>query len=345
MVGVTRLSRRRKLLYATAALCGAAGLGLTILLAADLYVHMRTQELGGVNVWGYRGRPVGRKLPGTRRVVMLGGSTAYGWGLPAHESIAAFLERRLSAAGPTVSVINLGAPAQGAFGFVYDLADFEFLGYDAVILYEGVNDLGPYVARGINNDYLWRRSSPVFRVTGYFPILPVVLRDKAMALVSPRGSGADSPVVFTPGLATRATAAALRTAADVGDQVSEQLGRLSDTPGRPVVDNQCIPIWKAYCASVKDAVTWLLARNKPVVVVTQPYISDAHVEQQANLAAMLQAAFGGDRRVRYLNLGTAIDMRDRSVAYDGVHLVASGNDIVASQMVEAVAGLLGETLR
>lgn len=267
---------------------------------------------------GYRGAPVGRKVPGSRRAVMLGGSTTYGWGLPADESIAAFLERHLSATRPTVSVINLGAPAQGAFGFVHDLADFEFLDYDVVILYEGVNDLGPYVARGITNDYLWRRSSPVFRVTGYFPILPVVLRDKSMALLSPRGrAGAEGPVVFTPGLATRATAAALRTAADLGDQVSEQLGRLSDTPRRPVVDTQCIPVWKPYCAAVKDAVTLVLAKNKPVVVVTQPYISDAHVEQQANLAAMLQSLFGGDRRVRHLNLGNSIDMRDQSLAYDG----------------------------
>ena len=99
------------------------------LLGADIYAHWRTQNVAGVNVWGYRGAPVSAKRAGETRVAMFGGSTVYGWGLPAHESIASFLEQRLnaSAAGRRFSVVNLGAPGQGAFGFVTDLADFEYL--------------------------------------------------------------------------------------------------------------------------------------------------------------------------------------------------------------------------
>lgn len=339
------LSRRRKLAYAASAMGLVATVALAVLWAADVYVHGRTQTEGGVNVWGYRGPVVGKKAPGSARLVMLGGSTVYGWGLPANESIAAFLEQRLRASRPDVSVVNLGAPAQGAFGFVFDLADYAYLDYDLVILYEGVNDLGPYVARGINNDYLWRRSSPVFLMTGYFPILPVVLRDKATALGAGGSPGMPGQVNFQPGLATRATASALRAAADIGDRVGERLGRLSADPPRPVVDSECVPIWKPYCASVKEALSWSLARDKRVLVVSQPYISDSHVEQQANLAAMLQANFGADRRVAYLNLGPTIDMRDTSVAYDGVHLVAKGNDLVASHLLDAVLRLLGEAGR
>lgn len=329
------LSRRRKLAYAVVAMSGAGVALLVILLAADVYVHWRTQDEGGVNVWGYRGPAVGQKAPGSVRLVMLGGSTVYGWGLPANESIAAFLERRLRASQPGTSVVNLGAPAQGAFGFAFDLADYAYLDYDLVILYEGVNDLGPYVARGINNDYLWRRSSAVFRMTGYFPILPVVLRDKAAAL----RAGEPGQVAFEPGLATRATASALRTAAEIGEQVGESMGRLSGTPSRVAVDSECLAIWKPYCASVKEAVSQSLAAGKAVLVASQPYISDSHVEQQANLEAMLARAFGGDRRVAYLNLGRVIDMRDTAIAYDGVHLVAKGNDLIASHLAEAVKTL------
>jgi hypothetical protein len=102
------------------------------------------------------------------------------------------------------------------------------------------------------------------------------------------------------------------------------------------VDDECIDTWKRYCGSVRDAVAWAVARQKAAIVVTQPYLSDAHIEQQANLAAMLRARFAGERRVQYVDLGRVIDMRDRALAYDGVHLVARGNDTIASHLVNPV---------
>ncbi len=325
---------------------GAACVMLIVLLAADLYAHARTETQGGVNVWGYRGVPVGKKPSHGFRVVLLGGSTAFGWGLPAGESIAAFLERRLrdepSLNGRAISVVNLGAPAQGAYGFLFDLRDFAYLDYDVVILYEGLNDLGPFVARGINNDYLFRRESPVFRATGYFPVLPVVLRDRARALMAGGDVNAayrDREIAFSPGLATRATAAAMETAASVADRVGARLGGLTAGAPPPLVDSSCIDSWKPYCGRVKAAVEWAVSEHKRVLFVTQPYMSDAHVEQQANVSSMLAAAFGTDGAVRYLNLGGLIDMRDRDIAYDGVHLVARGNDLVASRMVQPVLEL------
>jgi hypothetical protein len=341
------VSRRKRVVFALAASLLVAILGLGVLLTADIYAHHRTQEEAGVNIWGYRGRPVGPKPVGAVRLVLLGGSTAYGWGLPAHESIAAFLERRLrgheSFATRDVSVVNLGAPAQGAFGFVYDLDDYAYLDYDVVVLYEGLNDLGPYVARGIDNDYLYRRESPVFRLTGYYPVLPVVLRDRARSMMAGgdiHASYAGGQVEFTPNLATRAGATMLRTAAVVAERVGAQLGGLSENPPPPNVAANCIPAWRLFCGRVKAAVSWALQRDKRVVFVTQPYMSDAHVEQQANVAAMLASAFPGDARLRYVNLGHLIDMSDRSIAYDGVHLVARGNDTVAGALVDPVLDLL-----
>ena len=138
------LSRRRKIVYGLVTMTLVTLVLLIGLLGADIYAHWRTQNVAGVNVWGYRGAPISAKRAGETRVAMFGGSTVYGWGLPAHESIASFLEQRLnaSAAGRRFSVVNLGAPGQGAFGFVTDLADFEYLDYDIVCLYEGYNDIG-----------------------------------------------------------------------------------------------------------------------------------------------------------------------------------------------------------
>jgi hypothetical protein len=51
---------------------------------------------------------------------------------------------------------------------------------------------------------------------------------------------------------------------------------------------------------------------------------------------MIRSRFGSDPRVSYVNLGDAIDMTDRDVAYDGIHLIARGNDTIAARLVEPV---------
>src|SRR5205807_353731 len=113
------------------------------------------------------------------------------------------------------------------------------LGYDAAILYEGYNDLGrrdlpeAVPSRDAVNDLLWRRQSPVFRATGYLPVLPLVFREKAMALMA--GGDLDAAyrgrATFKPGLSARATAAVLQSAAAVAEAVGKQVGRLTEGSG------------------------------------------------------------------------------------------------------------------
>ena len=87
---------RRALAYTTAILILAL-LGISGFFAMDVYVHSRVQNLGGVNMWGYRGPAVGSKRPNETRVVMLGGSTAFGYGVPYNEAIPFYLEQMLNA--------------------------------------------------------------------------------------------------------------------------------------------------------------------------------------------------------------------------------------------------------
>jgi hypothetical protein len=342
---------RRRLLFAVVACLLAGGMTLIALVAVDVYLHWRTQDIAGVNVWGYRGAPVPAKSRGERRLVMLGGSTAFGYGLPAHESIPAFLEEQLNAQQRgAFRVVNLGAPGQGAYGFQFDLADYDYLDYDAVLLYEGYNDLGSdgvpadVPQRKAPNYLLWRRESPVFRLTGYYPIFPLVFREKAMAMMHGGDLNAaygGEQVVFRPTLATRASASALAAAASIGETLERQIGALSETPdATPSSDPACRPRWKQYCAAVHDAVRFARERDKRVLVITQPFVSDSHFEQQSDLAAMLAARFGGDAAVRHVDLGRTIDLRDRAIAYDGLHLVAEGNAKVAAHLVQPVLELL-----
>ncbi|MBY0493454.1 MAG: SGNH/GDSL hydrolase family protein [Cyanobacteria bacterium] len=330
---MTTLTRRRKVIYGLVTVVLMTGLMVIALLATDIYVHRRTQTVAGVNVWGYRGAPIGAKRDGEVRIVMVGGSTVYGWGLPSHESIASFLEQRLNASAPgrVFSVVNLGAPGQGAYGFIADLSDYAYLDYDIVVMYEGYNDLGTITPRGLQNYLLWRHQSPVFRWTGYYPILPIVLREKA-DLMTGRGTAQPGEVRF----AARVGAGALRAVAAVTGDLAGKVGGLTPTPVNAPAEGECIEMWKRYCGSVRDAISWARARHKPVIFVTQPYVSDLHKEQQASVAAMLKSHFGADAGVAYVNLGEAVDMRNLEIAYDGVHLIAAGNDTIASRLVEPV---------
>jgi len=81
-------------------------------------------------------------------------------------------------------------------------------------------------------------------------------------------------------------------------------------------------------------------RGKRVLVVTEPYISDKHVAQQRALEAMLAQRFAGQTKLRYVNLGRTIDLRDRSLCWDGMHLTEEGSRRVAEALIQPVLEIL-----
>jgi hypothetical protein len=54
------------------------------------------------------------------------------------------------------------------------------------------------------------------------------------------------------------------------------------------------------------------------------------------MAAMLERRYRGDARVRYVNLGESVDLRDPALSFDGMHLTAAGNARVAAALVPPV---------
>ncbi len=295
---------------------------------------------------------MGAKKPGEYRVALLGGSSAYGYGVDWTDSIAVALERQLAGnrAGSfqRFSVVNLGYNNEGAYSFKFTLADFLSLDYDIALLYEGYNDT---MADPPNLD-VFRHDSPVFRLTGYLPIFPIIFREKAAAILYGdvnqlyRSGG---KTVFHAGMADRTAAESLRVAAEISDSLSRQLDRATAEPPRAITDvasTGCKSPWQEYCRSVLVAVEFALAHDKQVAVVTQPYepgrLGPRHREQQAELAAMVQRRFGGDRRVRYLNLGAAIDLEDPALSFDHMHLTAVGNRRLAADLVRPVLDMAAQ---
>jgi len=347
------LTRRKKIVFALITISISFAGMVLLLLAADLILHQRAERSAGLNRYGYRGSVAGKKQPGELRAVMLGGSTVFGYGVAWNESIPAYLETRLQERlGRPVRVINLGFNNEGAYAFVPNLEDFAYLDYDAVVLYEGYNDL-PGDEKV--NTAVYRRDSAVYRLTGYFPILPLYLDEKAKLIRFGGDLNAAyrandprlPPTVFRPNLAQRTSADALDAAASISKALENQLGRLSQAPPAELSKTSaigCSRPWVNYCDSIHAAVTRELSRGKLVAVVAQPRmrneVQDKHRSQQETLAAMMMHEFGANPRVAFVDLSTAIDLSRKDVTFDPMHLNGVGNQIVADALSEPLQQFL-----
>src|SRR5665213_2251241 len=120
-------SNQRRWIFAAVAVAIAIGVSTATLLAVDVYLHGRYERSAGFNVWGYRGDAVGKKQPDEYRVVVLGGSAAYGYGVSADEAFPAVLERLLQArtASAHFTVVNLAYNNEGAYSFKTPLQDYD----------------------------------------------------------------------------------------------------------------------------------------------------------------------------------------------------------------------------
>ena len=310
-----------------------------VILAADIYLHGKLAPYNAVNMWGYRGKVIGRKQPGEKRILMIGPSTVFSVGVLPDEALPAQLEKLLQGRlSHSVRVANIGFPGEDAFAYKADLEDYRYLKPDAVIFY---GDSNPY---GAALPIVLRRLSPVFQLTGYYPIIDTALREKAMLLRNGGAMGAayaNDKVVFRPGVTARAGAAALGGAASAAEQMHRVLGRLTvtaETP--PAVVATCMKEFSGLCDAINNAVTYARSLGLPTLVVNQPYRSDTQVLAQQAIQAMLRERHGNDALVRYLDLGWAIDLKDPQLCFDGDHMTVAGNLKLAEHLVDASLSLL-----
>ena len=341
-------NRRRWFLFAAATVAIAAATATALLFAVDLYLHGRYERSAGFNVWGYRGARVGGKKPGEYRVVVLGGSAAYGYGVSSDESIPALLEQllRRRVQSPFFTVVNLGYNNEGAYSFKATLDDYAWLNYDLALLYEGYNDL----SLDRTNTQVFRHDSPVFRLTGYLPIFPIIFKEKAAAMVGGGDAAAlyrsDSRTQFHASLAAKTGATMLTATADVARSLEAQLGRVASERALQVEDGAHTGCerWSVYCRSIELAIETARRHHAHVIVATQPYLRTdeqthaVHMQQQAALRAFLANRFPAERDVKYVDLGEAVDLEDLRLSFDHMHLRPEGNARVAQLLVEPILG-------
>ena len=342
---MARKPASRYLLFALATVFLSMSGTFGLLLGLDVYLHQRFERSAGLNIRGYRGAVVPkRKQPGEQRVVVLGGSTALGYGVPLEQSFPAFLERKLNdrrqpRGRRLIRVVNLAYNSEGAYAYLINLRSYDYLDYDLALFYTGYNDLEQ------PNIYVYRQTSPIFRLTGYMPIIPLVFKEKAMAIRyggDLEGAYRRRKTVFKPNLAGQATASALEAAVTISQSLEHQLGRLTKKPPEEEAPASvdCREPWRQYCQSVYVAADHVLHRGKKTIIVTQPYCSDKHVEQQRVLVGMLKARFSDYPRFRHVNLGKVVDLHDPTLSYDKLHLTAEGNERIAEHLVQPVLDML-----
>ncbi|MBI3402925.1 MAG: SGNH/GDSL hydrolase family protein [Acidobacteria bacterium] len=345
---VIRLPWKRQVAFAIAAILLSSVATVAFVAAVDLYLHARYVRTGGYNIWGYRGPAVRAKQPGERRIVMLGGSVAFGYGVASDETIPANLQPLLQAARPQtpVNVVNLGWQSEGAYSFLFTLKDYDYLKPDAAILYSGYNDW-------LHNTQVFRHQSAVFRVTGYLPIVPIIPLADWLRIRDLSETRDLNRVVFKPNIADRSSSEAAQTALRITQAVERQLGKLvpEGESAAPIPPGTCGERWDYYCGSIRRAADYALAKNQQVFVVTEPYATRAtrggtagaviegwqfHVEQQRILAEMLAVAYKTEPRLHYINMGRAVDLADPALCYDGVHLTAKGNRQLAEHLAPEI---------
>jgi lysophospholipase L1-like esterase len=297
----------------------------------------------GLNIWGYRGPVVGRKKPGERRVVVVGESTAFGYGVHWQESFPAYLQTLLNEQyaipGRPVTVVNLAYNDEGAHSYKFTLGDYEYLDYDAVIFYSGYNDLGL-------NLNVFRHQSPIFRTFGYMPILPLVLHEKALSIQY--GGRLDDAywgkkVIFKPNALQRATASVLDRMSRTFDSIERPVASEGDARDADEIKEgtECGVYWAQYCGAMYQSVKVALDRQKDVLITVQPRLTDNHMQQQERLAAFLLRRFGKTPKLHFVDLRDAVNLREPShLTLDGMHLTADGNQVIADKLAKPVSEML-----
>lgn len=116
-------------------------------LTADFEGRLEREEFStrvSVNDQGLRGRPVGPRQDGVSRILVLGDSFAFGYGVGEDETFSAYLEACLNRTGPgAFEVLNAGVPGYGTVDQLNFLRSRgEALDPDVVVLqFLSANDL------------------------------------------------------------------------------------------------------------------------------------------------------------------------------------------------------------
>jgi len=299
----------------------AAVIAALLTIALDVWTHTRVEQLGGVNVWGYRGPVLLTRQPDEIRIAIAGGDLAFGWGQGAGGTLA-YETRRLvmldtdRPGKPRHPMISVNIAAQGLTPAEYGgwLRHFAYLRPDVIcIVADPRNHLSGKPAPVPD------RKSAAFALFGYVPILPLVLREK--------GEVSGSSLLIAIGRAAGA--------------IDHAAGRVVGGAPAPRVAGES---QAAYLAALEEVLQTALNQGAAVVLVAPPGDSAGEASDRQAVAAMVATRFGPDRRVRFQDLSKEPQLTDWANRPNGFDFssagIANAARLIAPPVSELVKPLL-----
>ncbi len=292
-------------------------LAVLAIAGADLAAHKRVETLAGLNMRGYRGRVALQRRPNELRIAVVGGTRAFGWGEPISGTTVAGVQFELSRvldvpSKPLMPIvaINLGQIGARPESYPATLSRYAYLKPDYLVILDDLGEAGP--SRPFD-------PSGVFALTGYQPMLPLVLEEKG-AVTRARVLGA--PLEY----AGRALASADRALARAA-RVRRETPASASSP-------------EVYAAAMIAAVDAAHRQARGVVVAVSPVDTPAQRRNLSALEAALPRAFGAPRWLRVVDLGRVPQLYDRSLWLDGFSFGANAASLAARPIAAALLQLI-----
>ncbi len=323
---------RRARGVAAAVAIQAVAASAVALVALDLYAHKKLDDLAGLNIWGYRGAVAHQKGPREIRIAVVGGTRAFGLGMPASWTIATVLRQQVMLVtdrrgGEVRQVVALTLARPGGLPDSYAdaIRRYAYLQPDYICIDDDL---------GVGGAPLPQETSGIFARTGYWPVLPLAIREKGMAwrFGSVRaGYVADAP--RRPGNVIRRGSGAVMEATGALLSRADRLfapaaRRHDDDPAR-------------YAEQMSEAITAALAHASGVVVAVNPAETS---RQSANLAALrplIDAQLETTNRLRFISLQGEPLLTDPAQRLDDWNYGGDAIAAAAKAITPSVLDLIG----
>jgi hypothetical protein len=309
-------------------------LSLVACVALDIYAHKHAENVAGLNMRGYRGPVAHQKQPREIRLVVVGGTRAFGLGSSASWTIATVVRQEVMLATDRpgreirqVIPITLAWPGALSDSYAGTLDDFADLKPYYICIYDDL---------GVGGAPLREEWSGLFARTGYWPALPLALREKGMLwrYGSVRaGYDRRAAPASSPGAARRAAGASLQFAGELLSSADRLMARTA-VPHR--ADNP-----ERYATQLMEAVDQALTQARGVVVAVSPVESPLQATNASAVLPQLEARAATARQLRIVNLAQEPLLLDTSQRFDdwnyGGDAIAAAAKRIAPAVIDLIA--------
>ena len=286
---------------------------------ADRIIGSKFNKIySGWNKEGYRGELRGKKKIDSKRIIALGGSTTFGYGTTNDKSWPYLLEENLKSNNINIDVINLGGLSHGMWAIHKDIKHYNYLDYDYAIIFNGYNDINPETLA----QYSKRHNNPIFKKFGYLPTLDVYLYEKLALLfyddlaefyASKRNKDSNDNIFFFN--------YKNKLKSDDNKKIQEKLKqKLEENKKEPFED---------YLNEYLKVINYLNKKKIQTIIIHQPNLDNEILDLQK---IKVDKLILNHQNIKVLNFRELIDLQNKKLSSDGMHLTFKGNKIIADEI-------------